>query len=140
MLVLRTLATSSQNPHSFWITLVTLWDAGYLIHPGFVSDLVGFAMNSFLLQSFLEGRQESGSYLINKKRTVKYFNICTAATLEMNFTALQSEGDSVLRILMHWQTEELFKVDCNVCGCWWWESEFYKCIMIILYVAERRDM
>lgn len=35
---------------------------------------------------------------------MKYFNICTAATLEMNFTALQSEVDSVLRILMHWQT------------------------------------
>lgn len=59
-------------------------------------------MNSFLLQSFLEGRKESGSEII--KSAVKYFNICTGATLEMKFTALQSEVDSVLRILVHWQT------------------------------------
>jgi len=36
---------------------------------------------------------------------VKYFNICSGATLEMSFTAWQSElGSQFRRILVCWQT------------------------------------
>lgn len=136
MLLLRTLCASSQILPSFWITLVTFWGAGYLMHPGFISDLVRFVVNSFLLQSFLEGRYESGSKVV--KSAVKYINICSGATIEMKFTVRSRfcvEGSGALA-----DSEELFQVDCNVCGCCCWESEFYKCIVIILYVAERRDV
>lgn len=54
VLLLFLLLESSEIPPSFWITLVTLWDACYLIHSGLISDLVVFIVGSFLLQSVLE--------------------------------------------------------------------------------------
>lgn len=72
---------------------------------------------------------------------MKYFNICSGATLEMKFTALQSEVVFVLWILVNWQTlsssSKLIAMFVAACDE---KSEFYKCIVIILYIVERRDV